>query len=109
VCLCCAKRFKAAPPAGLEPGSPFGPNLRALALYLRFTQAISFERLKAASKPSVMRRVDLRSLPNSGAAASLAHRCSVAHVWVSFQGRKQRRALPAGEIISEWWIGTYRP
>src|SRR6266851_655109 len=40
-----AKPFKAAPPAGLEPGSPFGPNLRAFAIYLRFTQAISFERL----------------------------------------------------------------
>jgi len=45
VCPCCAKQFKAAPPAGLEPGSPFGPNLRAFAIYLRFTQAISFERL----------------------------------------------------------------
>ena len=45
VCPCCAKRFTAKPPAGLEPGSPFGPNLRAFALYLRFTQAISFERL----------------------------------------------------------------
>jgi transposase len=44
-CPCCTKRFKAAAPAGLEPGSPFGPNLRAFALYLRFTQAISFERL----------------------------------------------------------------
>src|SRR5258708_1881963 len=44
-CPGCAKRFKAAPPAGLEPGSPFGPNLRAFAIYLRFTQAISFERL----------------------------------------------------------------
>src|SRR5712691_4005036 len=45
VCPCCTKRFTAAPPAGLEPGSPFGPNLRAFVLYLRFTQAISFERL----------------------------------------------------------------
>ena len=26
-------------------GSPFGPNLRALAIYLRFTQGIAFERL----------------------------------------------------------------
>ncbi len=32
VCSCCARRFKAAPPAGLEPGSPFGPNLRAFVL-----------------------------------------------------------------------------
>jgi len=45
VCPCCAKTFKAVPPAGLEPGSPFGPNLRALVIYLRFTQGIAFERL----------------------------------------------------------------
>ncbi len=44
-CPCCAKRFKAAAPHGLEPGSPFGPNLRAFVVYLRFTQGISFERL----------------------------------------------------------------
>jgi transposase len=47
VCPCCAKAFKAAPPAGLEPGSPFGPNLRSFMIYLRFTHAISFERLAA--------------------------------------------------------------
>jgi transposase len=45
ICPCCAKRFKAAPPQGLEPGSPFGPNLRAFAIYLRTSHAISLERL----------------------------------------------------------------
>lgn len=45
VCPCCARRFKAAAPEGLEPGSPFGPNLRTFVLYLRFAQAIPFERL----------------------------------------------------------------
>ena len=45
VCPCCARRFRAAAPAGLVPGSPFGPNLRAFVLYLRFAQAIPFERL----------------------------------------------------------------
>ena len=44
-CPCCHGRFKAVPPAGLEPGSPFGPNLRAFVLYLRFAQAIPFARL----------------------------------------------------------------
>ena len=29
----------------MKPGSPFGPNLRAFALYLRFGQAIPFARL----------------------------------------------------------------
>ncbi len=44
-CPCCAGRFKAAPPPDMPPGSPFGPNLRAFALYLRFGQAIPFARL----------------------------------------------------------------
>lgn len=46
VCPCCAKTFKAEPPEGLEPGSPFGPNLRALAIYLRAVQGIPLARLK---------------------------------------------------------------
>lgn len=46
VCPCCAKRFKAAPPAGLAPGSPFGPNLRAFVVYLRSVQGIPLARLK---------------------------------------------------------------
>jgi transposase len=45
VCPCCAGQFKAEAPQGLEPGSPFGPNLRALVVYLRFTQGVGFERL----------------------------------------------------------------
>ncbi|MDP1732277.1 MAG: IS66 family transposase [Devosia sp.] len=46
VCPCCRKRFKAEPPAGLEPGSPFGPNLGALVIYLRSVQAIPLARLR---------------------------------------------------------------
>ena len=45
VCPCCAKRFKATAPAGLEPGSPFGPNLRAFVIYLRSVQGIPLARL----------------------------------------------------------------
>jgi transposase len=45
LCPCCDKQFRAQPPAGLEPGSPFGPNLRAFAIYLRVTHAVSYERL----------------------------------------------------------------
>jgi len=45
LCPCCQRRFRATPPDGLAPGSPFGPNLRAFVLYLRFAQAIPFERL----------------------------------------------------------------
>ena len=45
VCPCCARRFKAEPPQGLEPGSPFGPNLRAFVVYLRSVQGIPLARL----------------------------------------------------------------
>lgn len=45
VCPCCTKGFKAAAPQGLEPGSPFGPNLRAFVIYLRTVQGIPLARL----------------------------------------------------------------
>src|SRR5665811_1621498 len=45
VCPCCVRKFKAAPPVDMPTGSPFGTNLRALVIYLRFTQGIAFERL----------------------------------------------------------------
>ena len=38
-------KFKAQPPEDMPKGSPFGPNLRALVIYLRFTQG---HRLRAA-------------------------------------------------------------
>lgn len=46
-CPCCGGRFKAAPPVGLEPGSPFGANLRAFVIYLRSVQGIPLARLRA--------------------------------------------------------------
>lgn len=45
VCPCCAGRFKATAPEGLEAGSPYGPNLRAQVFYLRFVQCIPLARL----------------------------------------------------------------
>ena len=45
VCPGCARRFKAEAPEGLEPGSPFGPNLRAFVIYLRSVQGIPLARL----------------------------------------------------------------
>jgi transposase len=50
VCPCCAKRFKAEPPQGLGPGSPFGPNLRAFVIYLRSVQGIPLARLSDVLK-----------------------------------------------------------
>ena len=44
-CPHCHERFKAAPPAEMPSGSPFGANLRALVIYWRYTHGIAFGRL----------------------------------------------------------------
>jgi len=44
-CRCCGGVTLASVPAGLEDGSPFSVNIVALAIYLRFTHAISYRRL----------------------------------------------------------------
>ena len=44
-CHACGGAFVAAVPAGLEPGSPFGRSVAAMAIYLRYGHAIAYERL----------------------------------------------------------------
>ena len=44
-CPCCGGATLAPVPVGLEQGSPFSVNILALAIYLRFTHAISYRRL----------------------------------------------------------------
>jgi transposase len=44
-CPHCQLKFSAAAPVGMEPGSPFGPNICALIVHLHMTQMVSFSRL----------------------------------------------------------------
>jgi transposase len=44
-CPCCGGVTLAPVPVGMEEGSPFSANIVALAIYLRFTHAISYRRL----------------------------------------------------------------
>src|SRR5437588_662496 len=44
-CPCCGGATLAPVPEGMEEGTPFGVSILALALYLRFTHAISYRRL----------------------------------------------------------------
>ncbi len=45
-CACCGERATAAASEGLEPGSPFGRSIEAIAVYLHYAQAIGIERLR---------------------------------------------------------------
>ena len=41
----CSRRFRAAPPEGMPPGTPFGPNIHAVLAYLHHSHHVGFERL----------------------------------------------------------------
>ena len=44
-CRRCGKRISGAPPAGMPAGSPFGPGIAALAIYLHTRHMVSYNRL----------------------------------------------------------------
>jgi transposase len=44
-CAHCGEVYVAPVPLGLEPGSPYGASVESLVTYLRYTHAISYERL----------------------------------------------------------------
>jgi len=46
-CPHCGQSYVAPVPGGMEPGTPFGASIESLALYLRYTHAISDARLSA--------------------------------------------------------------
>ena len=75
LCPCCAERFTAAPPPGLEPGSPFEPNLRALAIYLRFEPGDLVRATVAADVRSAWAR-DQRGSPGQYPRRQQVHLCT---------------------------------
>jgi transposase len=109
VCPCCARRFKAEAPTGLEPGSPFGPNLRAFVLYLRFAQAIPFERLARLMSDLLGLEISEGALANMLRASGDAFAC---------QTRLIRERLLVGTILQsdetsarvgkkKWWTWVF--
>lgn len=47
ICPDCGQSYQAPVPVGLEPGTPFGRSIATLATYLRYSHAISYQRLSA--------------------------------------------------------------
>jgi transposase len=109
ICPCCAKRFKAKAPQGFEPGSPFGPNLCAFVLYLRYAHAIPFARLARILS-------DLLGLAISeGALANIMMRC--ANPLGAALSAIRERLLSGSALQSDetsmrvgkrtWWMWTF--
>lgn len=49
-CGGCGRRYRAAPPVGMAPGTPFGPGIRSALLYLHHSHHVGFERLSRMAK-----------------------------------------------------------
>ena len=82
-CPHCARTFKAAAPADMPPGSPFGERLRAMALHLRFSQNIGLARLQgvfrdvfgvAISQGGLVNIIRVAAAPFAAQAARLRER-----------------------------------
>jgi transposase len=92
-CPCCQKTFKAPPPPDKQPGSPYGPNLRAAVLYLRHAHAVSYERLAALLETQFGAKL------SEGALASILVAAAPAFA-VQF-GMIRRRLLEGSVICSD--------
>jgi len=80
VCPHCTKAFKAAPPADMPPGSPFGEHLRAMALHLRFSQNIGLDRLQAVFRDVLGVKISQGGLVNIIRAAAAPFAAQVARL-----------------------------
>jgi transposase len=109
-CPCCRGTFKAAPPPGMDPGSPYGPNLRATVVHLRHCHAVSYERL------SVVLDVQFGVKLSEGALASML---KAAVRPFAEQVKPIRQRLLAGTVIGSdetgfrvgkdnWWLWVFQ-
>lgn len=109
VCPACAKGFKADAPADMPKGSPFGPNLRAQALHLRFTQGIGLERLSKLMGDAYGLKISEGALVNMLRQSAPAFAAQAAAI---------KAGLLAGEVIASdetgmrvgkanWWLWTF--
>ncbi|MBA2702414.1 MAG: IS66 family transposase [Blastocatellia bacterium] len=109
VCPCCAKKFKAAPPSGMKPGSPFGENLRALVIYLRFTQGIAFERLARLLSDILGLEISEGALVNMLDAARDAFARQTSHIRARLMSGTILQSDETGLRVGKrnWWLWVF--
>ena len=109
VCPCCARRFKAEAPAGLEPGSPFGPNIRALVIYLRAVQGIPLGRLRDVLLDLFGLSVSEGALVNMLAASAAPFRAAVSLIKARLLGGTALACDETGVRVgrANWWLWVF--
>jgi len=109
VCPCCSARFKAQPPQGLAPGSPFGPNLRAFAIYLRVAHAVSFERLARLLSDLVGLKISEGALVNMLAASRPAFARAAALIRAKLLSGTILQSDETGMRVGKqnWWTWVF--
>jgi transposase len=109
VCPCCAGRFKAEAPEGLEPGSPYGPNLRAFIVYLRFTQGVGFERLSALMRALLGVDISEGALVNILKAARAGFRAASEAIRARLLGGTAICSDETGFRVGKrsWWLWVF--
>src|SRR4051794_26462957 len=109
-CPCCRTAFKAMPPAGMEPRSPFGENLRATVVHLRQCHAVSYKRLASVLDVQFGVKLSEGALAAMLKAAAAAFAAQVAPI---------RSRLLAGTVIgsdetrfrvgkANWWLWVFQ-
>ena len=73
----CGRRVRAAPPAGMPPGTPFGPNIHAWLTYLHHSHHVGFERLARLAQKSQL--LVVTHSPQVAAPAAHHYRIEKAH------------------------------
>ena len=108
-CPCCAKRFKAEPPAGLEPGSPFGPNIRAFVIYLRAVQGIPLGRLRDALLDLFGLTISEGALVNMLSAAAAPFKTAVSFIKARLLAGTAIASDETGVRVgrANWWLWVF--
>ena len=108
-CPCCARKFKAPPPQDMPKGSPFGPNLRALVIYLRFTQGIAFERLSTLLSDLLGLDISEGALVNILDAARACFAAATAAIRAKLLGGTILQSDETGLRVGKqnWWLWVF--
>jgi transposase len=109
VCPCCAGRFKAAAPADLPPGSPFGDNLRALVIYLRAVQGVPLARLRDALRDLFGLEISEGSLVNILAASRAAFARQTSLIKARLRAGTALASDETGMRVGKanWWLWVF--